>query len=164
MSSSAGTPSAPSFKVAGSGRASSIEPSPASTYGGSVSSDAGDGGPQTPLDGTFFILLGFLLPCLPTVLSIYLRISSLALPPFPPRNARNRQPSRSPCTHLLLYSYRFTRAPKFGPHRVQDVKAFSALTSPKPSAPSLPLSKKLPAALHSRSTALLLHAQHPHSA
>jgi hypothetical protein len=53
MSASAGTPSAPSLKVAGSGRASSLEPSPASTYGGSVSSDAGDDVPQTPNDGTY---------------------------------------------------------------------------------------------------------------
>ncbi|KAL2065440.1 hypothetical protein VTL71DRAFT_3110 [Oculimacula yallundae] len=50
MSSSTGTPSAPTFK-AGRNSASSLEPSPASTYGDSASSNAGDDDyPQTPGD------------------------------------------------------------------------------------------------------------------
>jgi hypothetical protein len=47
MSSSAATPSAPSSKVPGSGCGPSLEPSPASTYGESAASDAGES-PQTP--------------------------------------------------------------------------------------------------------------------
>jgi len=51
MSYSKGTPSAPNFKA---GRDSSLEPSPASTFGGSASSNAGeDDFPQTPDDGEF---------------------------------------------------------------------------------------------------------------
>lgn len=50
MPSTSATPSALSLKAAGTAAGSSVEPSPASTYGGSVSSDVADEVPQTPSD------------------------------------------------------------------------------------------------------------------
>jgi hypothetical protein len=91
MSSSAATPSASSCKATGSGRVSSVEPSPASTYGESAASDAGDG-PQTPVgenDGTYLLICCF-RTCDPSIPSS----SSLSIHP------RHPAPTQSPSCHL----------------------------------------------------------------
>lgn len=91
MSTSARTPSASLFKAAGSDRAPSHEPSPASTGGGSLSSDAGDDhghDPPTPNDGMSSI------PCL---LHFYLAFSG--------SHPAKCLPSLYYCITVLLYHF-----------------------------------------------------------
>ena len=88
MSASAGTPHAPSSKVARVGGVSlepspaggvALEPSPGSTYGESVTSNVTDASalPPTPTDGMSSLLLHVLIRYLPT--TYYFHLGSLPL-------------------------------------------------------------------------------------
>ncbi|KAF8849702.1 hypothetical protein BDZ45DRAFT_718148 [Acephala macrosclerotiorum] len=143
MSSSAGTPSAPSLKAAGSGRASSIEPSPASTYGGSVSSDAGDGVPHTPNDdGAFLAKIAKLT--IKTDADYKNVKTKLYSPPFVRNGSQGRaeDPFTSPVTQRHGSAQRTPTDPKFMNRAVKSDNWRSGSSSGSGSNPSSPSADK----------------------
>ncbi|KAE8440775.1 hypothetical protein EG329_006592 [Mollisiaceae sp. DMI_Dod_QoI] len=145
MSSSAGTPSAPSLKVAGSGRASSLEPSPASTYGSSASSDTGDDVPQTPNDGVFLTKLAKLsLKDVKDVKDESKADVARYSPPFVRNGSQGRadDPFTSPVTQRHGSAQRTPTGPKFMNRAAKSDNWRSGSSSGSDSGPSSPTADK----------------------